>query len=106
MSFESKKVVLTRMLGDLAVAWERGYRAACKPSGEGNSRWLETSESQKVGAHRLRRRSSPICDGITCWLQSVVVLAVSEILSSSSAESSSSYSSGAADIQLAIQDVN
>ena len=62
-SFESKKVVLTKMLGDVAVVWERDYRAACRLSGERDSRWLETSESWKQRAHRLR--SSPICDSIT-----------------------------------------
>ena len=42
MGFESMKVVLTRMLGDLAVVWERGDQAACKLSGEGDSRCFES----------------------------------------------------------------
>ncbi|KIK07687.1 hypothetical protein K443DRAFT_2226 [Laccaria amethystina LaAM-08-1] len=87
------------MLGDLAVAWERGYRAADNPLAK------ETAAGSRLRSHGN-------------WRQSVVVPAVSEISSSSSTESSSSsYSSEAADIissytindirsHLAIQDVN
>lgn len=67
MSVESKIVVLTRMLGNLAVVlWERGYQAACKLSGEGESRWLETSELWKATCTSLEKE---ILSDIRCYHQ-------------------------------------
>jgi hypothetical protein len=66
MSFETKEVVLTIMLGDHAVARERGYRAVFKPSGEGDSCWLETSESSKVACTSLEKE---ILSDMRCYHQ-------------------------------------